>query len=98
MPKYEVTRPWYGVKLGDVVEIDGELHSSLEPNLRLMRGEVAGELTPATPTATSDSQDRKAIIAARLAELGIEFKGTLGAAKLTELLPDGELEKLFPAE
>jgi hypothetical protein len=40
-------------------------------------------------------KSRKEIIAARLTELGIEFKGNLGAEKLSELLPDGELEKLF---
>lgn len=43
-------------------------------------------------------KSRKEIIAERLKELGIEFKGNLGAEKLSELLPPGELEKLFPAE
>ncbi|EIX9050910.1 TPA: hypothetical protein LVL67_001854 [Klebsiella oxytoca] len=97
MAKYEVIRPWNGVRLGDVVELK-ELHPALKPNVRLMRGEAGGQLTPATPEGGTDSKSRKEIIQARLTELGIEFKGNLGAEKLGELLPDGELEKLFPAE
>ncbi|EOZ4763737.1 TPA: hypothetical protein ACW7MP_001582 [Enterobacter hormaechei] len=97
MAKYEVVRPWFGVKTGDVVEIK-ELHPALKSNVRLMRGEAGGQLTPATPEGGTDSKSRKEVIQARLTELGIEFKGNLGAEKLGELLPDGELEKLFPAE
>lgn len=97
MAKYEVVRPWNGVALGQVVEID-KLHPALKSNVRLMRGEAGGELSPATPDAGTDTRSRKEVIQARLTELGIEFKGTLGAEKLAELLPDGELEKLFPEE
>lgn len=57
-----------------------------------------GELTPSTPDAGTGDKSRKEVIQARLTELGIEFKGTLGAEKLSELLPEGEIEKLFPAE
>ncbi|EAA4267286.1 TPA: hypothetical protein RY236_001282 [Salmonella enterica] len=97
MAKYEVVRPWFGVKIGDVVELK-ELHPALKSNVRLMRGEAGGELSQATPDAGTDAKSRKEIIAARLTELGIKFKGNLGVEKLSELLPDGELEKLFPAE
>ncbi|MCU6585120.1 hypothetical protein [Klebsiella pneumoniae] len=97
MAKYEVMRPWNGVALGLVVELEN-LHPALKSNVRLMRGEAGGELSPATPEAGTDTKSRKEIIQARLTELGIEFKGNLGAEKLGELLPDGELEKLFPAE
>ncbi|WP_313486927.1 hypothetical protein [Pseudescherichia sp.] len=97
MAKYEVIRPWHGVTVGDVVEFES-LHPALKPNVRLMRGEAGGALTPATPGAGNDGKSRKEIIADRLKELGIEFKGTLGAEKLSELLPEGEFEKLFPAE
>lgn len=97
MAKYEVIRPWHGVTVGDVVEFES-LHPVLKPNVRLMRGEAGGTLNPATPGAGNDGKSRKEIIADRLKELGIEFKGTLGAEKLSELLPDGELEKLFSAE
>lgn len=97
MAKYEVVRPWNGVALGQVVELEN-LHPALKSNVHLMRGEAGGELSPATPEAGTDTKSRKEIIQARLTELGIEFKGNLGAEKLGELLPDGELEKLFPAE
>ncbi|KGB12303.1 putative gp10 [Enterobacter cloacae] len=75
-----------------------DLHSALKSNVRLMKGEAGGELKPATPDAGTGEKSRKEIIQGRLTELGIEFKGNLGAEKLSELLPDGELEKLFPAE
>lgn len=97
MAKYEVIRPWHGVTVGDVVEFES-LHPVLKPNVRLKRGDAGGTLNPATPGAGNDGKSRKEIIADRLKELGIEFKGTLGAEKLSELLPEGELEKLFPAE
>lgn len=97
MAKYEVVRPWFGVKLGQVVEMN-ELHPALKSNVRLMCGEAGGELNPATPEGGTDNKSRKEIIQSRLTELGIEFKGNLGAEKLSELLPDGELEKLFPTE
>lgn len=97
MPKFEVVRGWHGVKAGDVLVLD-KVHPALESHLRLMQGEAGGELTPATPGAGTDVKSRKEIIAERLKELGIEFKGNLGADKLSELLPPGELENLFPAE
>lgn len=91
--KYEVIKPWHGVAKGDVVQLE-KVHPSLKSHVRKLSDKASAELTPATPTATS----RKEAIAARLTELGIEFKGNLGADRLAELLPDGELEKLFPAE
>lgn len=97
MAKYEVIRPWNGVKKGDVVELE-KLHPALKSNVRPMLGEAGGELPPATPDAGNETKSRKETIAKRLTELGIEFKGNLGADRLAELLPDGELKKLFPAE
>ncbi|ENF7816544.1 hypothetical protein ABR157_002316 [Enterobacter soli] len=97
MAKYEVVRSWFGVKVGQVVELK-ELHPALKSNVRLMNGEAGGELTPSMPDAGTGEKSRKEIIQDRLTQLGIEFKGNLGAEKLSELLPDGELEKLFPAE
>jgi hypothetical protein len=44
MAKYEVVRPWFGVKVGQVVELK-ELHPALKSNVRLMNGEAGGELT-----------------------------------------------------
>lgn len=97
MAKYEVVRPWNGVSLGQVVEME-TLHPALKSNVRLMRGEAGGTLTPATPEGGTGEKSRKEIIAERLKELNIEFKGNLGADRLAELLPEDELEKLFPAE
>ena len=97
MPKFEVVRGWHGVKVGDILVLD-KVHPALESHLRLMQGDAGGELTPATPEAGNDAKSRKEIITERLKELGIEFKGNLGAEKLSELLPRGELENLFPVE
>ncbi|HCJ7390049.1 TPA: hypothetical protein NVL70_002840 [Enterobacter hormaechei subsp. xiangfangensis] len=94
MAKYQVTRAWHGVNVGDVVEIE-KLHPALKPHVMKISDAA---LTPATPDAGTGEKSRKEVIQARLTELGIEFKGNLGAEKLSELLPDGELEKLFPAE
>jgi len=95
--KYEVIKPWHGVAKGDVVELK-EVHASLKSHVRKLSDKASAQLTPATPSATSEAKERKEKIAARLTELGIEFKGNLGADKLAELLPEGEMEKLFPAE
>lgn len=95
--KYEVTRPWHGVSLGDVVELE-KLHPSLKSHVRKLSGKASAELTPSTPDASTEKQARKQAITKRLDELGIDYKGNLGADKLAELLPEGELEKLFPAE
>ncbi|POP43359.1 hypothetical protein CHU32_09775 [Superficieibacter electus] len=95
--KYEVIKPWHGVALGDVVQLE-KLHPSLKSHVRKLSDKASAELTPATPGATTEKQSRKEVIVKRLDELGIEHKGNLGADKLAELLPDGELEKLFPAE
>lgn len=95
--KYEVIKPWHGVVAGDVVQLE-KVHPSLKSHVRKLSDKASAELVPATPDAGTDKQARKAAIAARLTELGIEYKGNLGAEKLAELLPDGELEKLFPAE
>lgn len=97
MEKYEVVKAWHGVSVGDVVELE-KLHPALKSNVRLMRGAAGGELTPATPGAGKETKSRKDAIKARLTDLGIEFKGNLGEEKLAELLPEGELENLFPAE
>lgn len=95
--KYEVIKPWHGVSLGDVVQLE-KLHPSLKSHVRKLSGKASAELSPATPDATTEKQSRKEVVVKRLDELGIEHKGNLGAEKLAELLPDGELEKLFPAE
>ncbi|MDT4872351.1 hypothetical protein FQZ97_1075290 [compost metagenome] len=49
-------RPWFGVKRGDVVELES-VHHALLPNVRPLVGEAA-ELVPATPEAASDKPRR----------------------------------------
>ena len=89
MPKYEVIRPWFGVRRGDVVEFK-ELHPSLKSNVRPLNGQAA-ELVPATPAAgTGSKAPVKGDIAKRLKELGIDFDGRKSADELAELLPDGD--------
>lgn len=56
MPKYEVIRPWNGVKAGDVLELS-HVHPALKPNVRQLGGE-ATELVPATPDASTPRRGR----------------------------------------
>lgn len=87
--KYEVIRPWHGVKAGDVVTFK-KLHPALRANVRPLHGQAA-ELVPATPyTLTGDKKPAKADITKRLKELDIEFDGRKSAEELAELLPDGD--------
>ena len=89
MAKYEVIRPWHGVQVGQIVNLD-KLHPALKSNVRPLRGEVA-ELVPATPNASTGSKvPTKGEIAKRLKELEIKFDGRLGAEELAALLPDGD--------
>lgn len=85
MAKYEVIRPWHGVKKGAVVDLK-HLHPALKANVRPLGGEAA-ELVPATP---SSKPPNKGEIAKRLKELEIEFDGRQSAAELLALLPDGD--------
>lgn len=98
MKSYEVVRPWYGVKVGQVVELDDELHPALKSNVRLMPQQAGQEVAPEKAPDEMDNKQRKAIISDRLDELGIEHKGNLGVDKLAALLPDGEMENLFPED
>ena len=87
--KYEVIRPWHGVKLGQIVNLP-ELHPALKSNVRPLRGEAA-ELVPATPKAATGSKPAsKGEIAKRLKELEIKFDGRGSAEELAALLPDGD--------
>ncbi len=90
MAKYEVVRPWFGVKVGDVVELK-DLHPALKSNVRLMKGEAGGELKPATPDAGTSENLAKRLFRTALLSWELSSKAP-GAEKLSELLPDGELE------
>jgi hypothetical protein len=82
--KYEVIRPWHGVKAGDVVELK-QLHPALKTNVRPIQGGAA-KLEPATPGGAPKKGD----IIKRLKELEIEFDGRASADDLAALLPDGD--------
>lgn len=90
MPKYEVVKPWHGVKAGDVVVLD-TVHPALKANVRPLRGEAA-ELVPATPAGANGgvSDIDKGAIVKRLKELEIKFDGRKSPEELAALLPDGD--------
>ena len=64
--KYEIVRPWHGVKMGDVVELK-KLHPALKANVRPLKGQAAmidatdidgAKLIPATPEASAPKRGR----------------------------------------
>ncbi|MCG6350618.1 hypothetical protein [Vibrio fluvialis] len=100
--KYIVEIPWVGVKKGAIVEF-AKLHPALKANVKPLSEELAAQLTPATPTATSGGGYSMADVAissesgvditdkkqvkAKLEELGIEFDGRASLEDLVKLLP-----------
>ena len=59
MTAYRVKRPWFGVRVGDVVETDS-LHPALASHVEPLRSrEDRGRLEVATPGAPSDVVARK---------------------------------------
>lgn len=92
MPKFEIVRPWFGVKAGDVVDLE-TVHHSLVSHVKPLSGavaEVAELLEPSTPAATEPVEVTRPAIMARLRELEIEFDARLGDAKLLALLPEDD--------
>ncbi|TNF65774.1 hypothetical protein FBF48_10275 [Streptococcus salivarius] len=93
MPKYEIVRPWFGVKAGDVVDME-RVHPSLASHVKLLSGtvaEVAELLDPTAPPPPPPPVEvtRQAIMN-RLRELKIQFHAKLGDDKLLALLPDDD--------
>lgn len=86
MARFEVIRPWYGVKLGEVVEI-GELHPALAANVRRVS---EAKLTPSVEQPGEKKAASKAEIVARLKDLGVDFDGRASADVLAGLLPEGD--------
>lgn len=85
MPKYEVTRAWHGVKVGQVFEAE-RISPALAGHVRKVRA-VDGHLTPSTLPTTSAAKDQ---IMERLTALAIKFDKRQSVDKLRELLPDGD--------
>lgn len=89
MPKYEVIRPWFGKKKGDIVTL-AKVHPALAANVRLLQGEVgeaadlvAGDDAPATEI---DLTDKDAVMA-ELKRQRIQFDARKSVETLAELLP-----------
>lgn len=108
--KYTVVRPWFGVAAGTVIERDN-LHPSLKAHVTpFLEAKNEAVLEVATPGAKSggkklaetqkdsDEGKRKGLIAKALKDAGIKFDGRLSADELGQLLPEGKLAELFPAE
>lgn len=85
--KYEVIRPWFGVKAGDVVEIDPDkMNRAFAANVRALRGQVAAAVNGKTDEPVDvDLTDKRAVIAALKAR-GIAHDGRSTVEELAELL------------
>lgn len=57
MARYEVTKAWQGVSVGDVVETD-TLHDALKPNVRELP-EKAKEVEPEAPRRGRPPKDKE---------------------------------------
>lgn len=55
MPKFEVIRPWHGVAMGVVFDAK-EINPALASHVRAIADGAMGEVTPATPEATSQGK------------------------------------------
>ncbi|MFO3764041.1 MULTISPECIES: hypothetical protein [Providencia] len=84
MAKYEVIIPWFGVTVGQVVELE-KLHPVLKPNVRLLSGESAAALTP---SVEQTKKPTKKEVIEKLTELGIEFDEKAKVDELIALLPE----------
>lgn len=83
MAKYEVIRPWFGKKLGDVVELK-KVHPALKANVRALKGAVA-EMADLVEPDEIDLTDKDAVIA-ELTRRGVAFDARQGVGKLADLL------------
>lgn len=99
--KFEVIRPWFGTKVGDVVELDNPPHSALRANVRILKGQLAEVAGGASQqdgggtasgaggaqagSTTVDLTDKKAVVA-ELQARNIQFDGRKSVEELAELL------------
>ncbi|MGJ3353432.1 hypothetical protein [Providencia sp. Je.9.19] len=84
MAKYEVIIPWFGVTVGQVVELE-ELHPVLKPNVRLLSDEASAALPPSVEQ--TKKLTKKEVIE-KLTELSIEFDEKAKVNELIALLPE----------
>lgn len=67
MPKFEVIRPWAGVKKGQIVTLD-EVHPALAANVRMVGHASAGEITADVSAKVSEEAERALAEAKRQVE------------------------------
>lgn len=84
MAKYIVQTPWFGVKKGDIIEVD-KIHPALENNVELLKEGTERTLQVATPS--SQAEKGKAEAEAK-AEAKIQAK--LDAKAKAEAEPKGK--------
>lgn len=66
--KYEVIRPWYGAKRGDIVEFETVPHA-LKANVRLVGGDGGNQSNQAAETLAAAQAEAKKIVADAKAEV-----------------------------
>lgn len=88
MPKYEVIRPWFGKKKGDIVTL-AKVHPALASNVRLLQGEVgeAADLVAGDDAPVDIDLTDKDAVMAELKRLRIQFDARKSVETLAELLP-----------
>lgn len=92
MAKYRVIRPWFGVKVGDVIDVK-EINPAFLPNVEEI-GESDVKLITGSEPAKSD---RKGEICKQLKQIGVKFDARTSVEDLEILLAE-ELAKQNTAE
>lgn len=80
--KYEVIRPWFGVKRGDTVEFE-TVPNALKANVRLIGGKAAKQSDEAAKTLAAAKAEAEKIVADARAEaekIAADAKGNLTPA------------------
>lgn len=86
--KYEVIRPWFGVSLGDTVELE-KVHPSLKSHVRAIKGEAKLEVaTPNGGSKPKTEEEQQEELIAQLKELGVQADKRSSVEKLQEKLDE----------
>lgn len=87
--RYRVKLPWFGVKVGQIIETDN-LHSALLPNVEVAIGEE-GSVVVDGP----DGDATRGLVIAKLKELNIDHDENVETHELAALLPEEELNAIL---
>lgn len=97
MPKYEVIKPWHGVRAGQIVELK-EVHESLVANVRAVGdGADDGEDGTDQVLASARKEARQIIAEARAGAAAILDEAKAQAAKLVPPVDAGERREVIKA-